>query len=46
MQARKLELHVYDQSCVQDKFQTAIDVLHSCNLMENDCVETTCKDMC
>jgi hypothetical protein len=32
VQARKLELHVRDQSSVQNNLRTAIDTIHFCNV--------------
>lgn len=41
MQARELELCVYDQSSIQDRVFTAIDSLHGCNVVEYHHLETT-----
>jgi hypothetical protein len=41
VKARKLELHVREQSGVQDKFWTATAALHDCNVVEHRRVETT-----
>jgi hypothetical protein len=39
VQARKVELHVRDQSSVQDSFRKALDEFHDCNVVER------CEDM-
>jgi hypothetical protein len=44
VQVRKLELHNCNLSDMEDNFKTAIDVLHSCNVVEHRRVETTCED--
>jgi hypothetical protein len=45
MQAKKLELHIHNQSSVQDNFWTATNALHNCNVVEHHCVGTTYEDM-
>jgi hypothetical protein len=45
MQAKKLELHIHDQSSVQDSFWTAINALHNGNVVEHHCVGTISEDM-
>jgi hypothetical protein len=43
LEARKLEPHAHDQSSIKDNFQTAIDALRDCNVVEYRRVETTCE---
>jgi hypothetical protein len=44
MQVRKLELHILNQSNIQDNFWTATGALHDWNVVELCHAETTCKD--
>jgi hypothetical protein len=44
VQARKLELHIHDQSSVQDNFRTSTDALNNCNLVNNRRDETARGD--
>jgi hypothetical protein len=43
VQARKLEIHVVDQSVSRIIFQRATDALHDSIVLEHRGVETTCE---
>jgi hypothetical protein len=40
VQVRNLKLHARDQFSVPDNIRAAIDVLHACNMLEHNSVET------
>jgi hypothetical protein len=43
LQTRKLRLHVREQSSILDIFESAIDALYVCNVVEHRHVETICE---
>jgi hypothetical protein len=44
MQARKLELHICEQSGIQDNFQAATDALRYYNVVDHHHLYTTHED--